>query len=298
MRIASNTVSDSIIRQIQQLTSDQAKLQLEVSTGRRITQPEDDPAAVGRVLNLQSEQRRLAQYATNASRAMTLVETSYSGLQGLKKVSDRAGELATLGSGALDATAMQTYGSEVDQLLEQALQLANSTSGNDYLYGGTVTDQPPFVATRDASGKITAITYKGNLAQAAIPLSEATSVTPTTSGTTNTGLATFLTNLITLRDNLKSGDADAVRTDQSSLATSEDMLIGSMAEMGGMQSRIEAAQAQQGDRVTSLSKLVSDESSVDLPTTIVKLNQTTTAYQAALASASKIMNLSLLDYLR
>lgn len=298
MRIASNTISDTMLRQIQQLTGEQAKLQTQISTGRRITQPEEDPAAVGRVLNLQSEQRRLAQYATNASRAMTVVETSYSGLQGLKKVSDRAGELATLGSGALDSTAMQTYASEVDQLLEQALQLGNSTSGNNYLYGGTVTDKPPFVATRDANGKITSITYQGNLEQAAIQLSEASSVTPTTSGVTNTGIGDFLNNLVTLRDKLTSGDAAGVRTVQSALTTSEDMLISSMAEIGGMQSRIEAAQSQQTDRSTSLAKLVSDESAADLPTSIVKLNQTQTAYQAALASASKIMSLSLLDYIK
>jgi len=298
MRVASNTISDTMLRQIQQLTGEQAKLQTQIATGRRITQPEEDPAAVGRVLNLQSEQRRLAQYATNASRAMTVVETSYSGLQGLKKVSDRAGELATLGSGALDSTAMQTYASEVDQLLEQALQLGNSTSGNNYLYGGTITDNPPFVATRDANGKITSITYQGNLEQASIQLSEASSVTPTTSGATNTGIGDFLNNLVTLHRRGYRGDAAGVRTVQASLTTSEDTLISAMAEIGGMQARIEAAQSQQADRVTSLAKLVSDESSADLPTSIVKLNQTTTAYQAALASASKIMSLSLLDYIK
>ncbi len=298
MRIASNTISDSMIRQIQQLTSDQAKLQLQVSTGRRITEPEDDPAAVGRVLNLQSEQRQLAQYANNTERALTLAQTSYSGLQGIKKVSDRAGELATLGTGALSADSMQTYGSEVDQLLEQGLQLANSRSGGDYLYGGTVTDTPPFVAVRDSNGKITSVSYVGNSNQAGIPLSESTNVNPTTSGATNTGLNDFLSSLITLRDSLNSGDVAAVRAAQPALQTGEDVIISSMAENGGIQTRIEAAQSQQQDRVTGLESLISGESSVDLPTTIVKLNQTTTAYQAALASASKIMNLSLLDYLK
>ena len=71
-----------------------------------------------------------------------------------------------------------------------------------------------------------------------------------------------------------------------------------MADSGGIQTRIEAAQAQQKDRVMSLELLVSNEASVDLPTTIVKLNQTQTAYQAALASAAKVMNLSLLDYIK
>jgi flagellar hook-associated protein 3 FlgL len=298
MRIASNTVNDSMVRQIQQLMTDQSKLQLQVSSGRRITQPEDDPAAVGRVLNLQTEQRQLAQYANNAARALTLSQTSFSGLQGLKKVSDRAAELATLGTGALSLDSMRIYGNEVDQLLEQALQLGNSRSGGDYVYGGTAVDAPPFVATRDAAGKITSIVFNGNTDQSSIPLSEATSVSPSTAGTTNTGIGAFLTNLISLRDALASTDIDAVRATQPDLLDAENMIIAAMADSGGMQTRIEAAQSQQKDRVMSLEQLVSNESSVDLPTTIVKLNQTQTAYQAALASAAKVMNLSLLDYLK
>jgi len=298
MRIASNTVNDTMVRQIQQLMTDQARLQLQVSSGRRITQPEDDPAAVGRVLNLQSEQRQLAQYANNSGRALTLVQTSFSGLQGLKKVSDRAAELATLGTGALSSDSMRTYGNEVDQLLEQALQLANSRSGGDYIYGGTAVDSPPFVATRDSDGKITSISYEGNTDQASIPLSEATSVSPSTTGATNTGIGDFLSDLVTLRDALISTDIDAVRASQPALLEGENLIIAAMADSGGIQTRIEAAQAQQKDRVMSLETLVSGEASVDLPTTIVKLNQTQTAYQAALASAAKVMNLSLLDYIK
>lgn len=298
MRIASNTVNDAMVRQIQQLMGDQAKLQLQVSSGRRITQPEDDPAAVGRVLNLQTEQRQLEQYADNSSRALTLAQTSFSGLQGLKKVSDRAGELATLGTGALSSDSMRTYGNEVDQLLEQALQLANSRSGGDYIYGGTAVDEPPFVATRDAGGKITSIVFNGNTDQASIPLSEATSVSPSTSGATNTGIGTYLTDLIALRDALVSTNIDAVRAVQPDMLAGENIIIAAMADSGGIQTRIEAAQSQHKDRVMGLEMLVSNEASVDLPTTIVKLNQTQTAYQAALSSAAKVMNLSLLDYLK
>jgi len=298
MRIASNTINDSMVRQIQQLMTDQAKLQLQVSSGRRITQPEDDPAAVGRVLNLQTEQRQLAQFTNNSSRALTLVQSSFSGLQGLKRVSDRAGELATLGTGALSSDSMRTYGNEVDQLLEQALQLANSRAGGDYIYGGTNVDAPPFVATRGTDGKITSIVYNGNTDQASIPLSEATSVAPSTSGATNTGIGDFLNDLVTLRQALISTDIDAVRATQADLVEGENLIIAAMADSGGIQTRIEAAQAQQKDRVMSLESLVSSEASVDLPTTIVKLNQAQTAYQAALSSAAKVMNLSLLDYIK
>ena len=298
MRISNNSVSDGIIRQIQQLTADQARLQLQVSTGRRITQPEDDPAAVGRVLDLQSEQRQIEQYGNNAARALSLAQSSFSGLQGLKRVSDRAGEIGTLGAGTLGPDGLSSYGIEVDQLIEQGLQLGNTRSGTDYIYGGTAVDVPPFVATRDSSGKIVSIANQGNASQAVIPLSEATSVAPSTSASDNGGIATFLASLIALRDSLNSGDTNAVRATRPALVSGENSIVSAMANNGGIQTRIEAAQAQQKDRTSSLASLVSTESSVDLPSTIVKLNQTQTAYQAALASAAKVMNLSLLDYLK
>ena len=283
MRIASNTVSDNIVRQIQQLSSQQAKLQNQVSTGQRISQPEDDPAAVGRVLNLESERRQLTQYGNNASTALAVAQASSSGLQAMKKISDRAGQLATLGTGVLGADAMTADATEVDQMIEQAVQTANTQFSGNYIYAGTAVAVPPVSATRDANGQVTSVAYVGNATQAAIPLSDAASVTPGTDGATNTSLADFINNLVSLRDALKSG---------------ENTLVSAIADNGGVQTRIEASQSQQTDRQTSLDALVSSEVDADMPSTIVKLTQTQTAYQAALQSAAKIMNLSLLDYIK
>jgi flagellar hook-associated protein 3 FlgL len=298
MRVSSNTVSDGIVRQIQQLSSQQAKLQNQVGTGLRISQPEDDPAAVGRVLNIISERRQLVQFGSNASRALELSRAASSGLQAAKKISDRAGELATLGTGAIGASAMAGYGAEGAQLVEQALQLANTRFNGDYIYAGSKLDTPPFVATRDANGQITSVAYQGDATQTTIPISESSSVSPTTDGTTNQGIADFINHLVSLRDALNGGSTPAVAAVQPNLATSEDLLVSTIADNGGEQTRIEASQSQQTDRTTSLDSLISSETDADLPSTLVKLNQTQTAYQAALQSASNIMKLSLLDYLK
>ena len=298
MRIASNTVSDNIVRQIQQLSSQQAKLQNQVSTGQRISQPEDDPAAVGRVLNLESERRQLTQYGNNASTALAVAQASSSGLQAMKKISDRAGQLATLGTGVLGADAMTADATEVDQMIEQAVQTANTQFSGNYIYAGTAVAVPPVSATRDANGQVTSVAYVGNATQAAIPLSDAASVTPGTDGATNTSLADFINNLVSLRDALKSGDTANVSATQANLTSSENTLVSAIADNGGVQTRIEASQSQQTDRQTSLDALVSSEVDADMPSTIVKLTQTQTAYQAALQSAAKIMNLSLLDYIK
>lgn len=298
MRIASNTVSEEIVAQIQRLGAQQAKWQSQVASGQRIAAPADDPAAAGRVLALQSEQRRVAQYQDNAARALQVSEASFSGLNSIKSVSDRASQIGTLGTGALNASQTQAYGAELNQLVEQVLQLANSKFGDDYLYAGTATAAPPFTATRDAGGHITSVAYVGNSDRAAIPLSETATVTPNTSGAINVGLGDFLNQLVALRDALNAGDPTAVGAAATAMAPAEDMLVSALAEHGGMQARIEANQSQQKDRGTDLEKLVSDEVDADLPSTVVKLTQSQTAYQAALQSAASIMNLSLLDYIR
>ncbi len=299
MRITDNTLSGTIIRQIQNLGSQQAKLQTEVSTGQRIFKPEDDPNAVGRVLNLQTEQRQITQYLSNADRALQLSQASYSTLQQIKSISDRATEIGTLGGGSISPEASKAYASEVDQLIEQTLQFTNTKFSGDYIFAGTAVSTSPFVATRDPStNQITSVAFAGNASQAPIQLSENASIAPNTSNTTNLGLRDFLNSLVALRDALTTNNTAGVSAAQTGLLSGEDNLVSALAEHGGIQSRIEANQAQQKDRADNLESLVSNETDADLPTTIVKLNQTQTAYQAALQSAANIMRISLLDYIK
>ena len=298
MRVSTNSASENIVRQIQQLGTQQAKLQTQVATGQRIFQPEDDATGMGRVLGLESERRQLTQFGRNVDRALELSQASFSGLQQIKKVSDRATEIGTLGAGPISPAASSAYASEVDQLIEHTLQLTNTRFRNDYLYAGTAVDAAPFVATRNGSGQITSVAYAGNANQTDIQLSESARIAPGTTGATNTGLRDFVNQLVALRDALTANSPAAVSAVQTNLIAGEDLLVSSLAEHGGVQTRIEANRAQLLDRVENIEKLVSTETDVDLPSAIVKLNQTQTAYQAALQSAANIMRISLLDYIR
>lgn len=298
MRIASTTVSDNVVRQIQQLGTLQSKLQAAVASGQRVTNPSDDPAAISRLINLESERRGLQQFARNADRALEISQASFSSLQQIKKLSDRAGEIGTLGAGTTNPDALNAYAAEVDQLLEQAVQLGNTRFRNDYIFAGTAVDQPAFTVTRDAGGAITAATFAGNTARQEIALSESSSVRPGTSATTNQGIGDFINRLVQLRDALRSGGSSAVAAVQDNLLAAEDLLVDSLAEQGAIQMRVEVAQTQQKTRGENLEKLVSAEADGDLASAIVALNQTQVAYQAALQSSANIMRLSLLDYIK
>lgn len=298
MRVPTRSISETAIAQLQKLGAQQAQLQKQVATNQRIFLPSDDPAAMGRMLSIDNEQNQISQFKRNIEVASNLAQASYAGLNGLNGLASRAGELATLGAGVLSPEAAQAYGSEVDQLLEQAVQLGNTRFGSDYLYAGNALDTEPFTVTRDGAGLITVAAYGGGANGGAIRLSETASIDPRTGADTNLGIRDFINQLVSLRDALNANNGAAVSTAGAALESSTDPLFAAISENGAIQLRIQVAQSQQSTRADSLEQLASAEADADLPTTVVKLSQTTTSYEAALASASKIMNLSLLDYLR
>ncbi len=297
MRIATTTTSDALISQIQNLTTRQALLQNQVSTGESFTNPSDNPDGMAQLLSLDNEQSKITQYQSNANRALSVSQASYSALTQLKTISDRAGELVTLGQGTGGAESNTAYAQEVNQMIESAVQIGNSTFGDNYLFSGTAVTTAPIVATRDSSGNVTAVAYAGNSSQGTIQLSDTSSVTAGSSSATNTGIKDFITNLISLRDALNTNSSSGLASTQTALVTSEDNLVDSLSGQGAVQTRIESNQTQQTSRSQQIQQQQSNLSSTDMATAVVKLTQTSNAYQAALASASKIMQTSLLDYL-
>jgi len=298
MRIATNSASEAVLAQLTKLSQRQAQLQTQAATGQRIFQPEDDPAAVGRILGLETERRQISQFQSNATRALEVSQSSYAGINEMKKISDRAGELVTLGAGASSPDAFKAYAKEVNQLIEQAVQLGNTKFRNDYLFSGTaVTTQPYDDSNRDAAGNLLTVSYAGNATQGTVQLSEYSSIAPGTTNATNTGMRDFITNLISLRDALNTGSSATVSGVQASLETSENLLVNALSEHGAIELRIEVNKKQQANRADNIETLVSQEADADLASTVVRLSQTSTAYEAALSSATKILQMSLLDYI-
>jgi flagellar hook-associated protein 3 FlgL len=298
MRITDNMVTNNLLAQIQQLTSQQSQLQSEVGSGLAVTQPSDNPAVFGQVVELESQNQQQTQFNNNAGQALDLANASYSGLQSMQSIYDRASQLGALGgNGTTDASSQQAYANELDQLIQQSVQVGNSQLNGNYLYAGTADSTPPFTTTLNGSGQIASVSYVGNSAQASIPLSATASVSPATSGTTNSGIATWINSMISLRDALNSGGSSAIAAANASVSSAEDTITGAVAENGAVQARIQSVQTQQQSETTELNTLISNDTNADLPTTIVQLNQTQLAYQAALQSAASIMHISILNYL-
>lgn len=311
MRVTANTFSNSLVDQLGLLTSQQNRLQTEVATGRRIQTPDDDPAAMRRVMDLQAENQSVTQYQQNIAALQTEANASYVAINSLKTVSDRANEIATLADGTKSPQELKSYATEVTQLIQQAVQLANSQQGGGYLFGGTQSDQPPFTAATDGTGLVTSVTYQGNNGVARVEIDQNVTLSAqvpgaNTSGTGPQGLITdsrtgadFFNHLIALQNHLLAGDTASIANgDRAALLHDENNLVTQIASNGALQSRLETASALATSRSMAIGGQVSNEADANLTQVIMQLNQAQNAYQAAIQSGATIMRQSLLDYLR
>lgn len=296
MRVTSNTFPNSLIGQLQHLTGKIANLQNHAATGQRIQQPSDDPAAAVRVLSFQAERSRLAQYQRNAQRAEDIVNATIAQVRNMVDVSSRANEIITLSSEILGSNALNTYAIEVNELIEQTLTAANAQFSDEPLFGGTTANSLPFEAQR-VNGRVVSVDYVGAAAGAELPISDGNRLSPYTDGATNLQIRDFLTNLIALRDALESGDSNLVKAQAPAMEASEDDLINLLSGRGALQQRLEIETKQNNARYANLAVQISRDADADLAQTIVELTQNQNAYQAALMSAGKILEHSLLDYI-
>lgn len=311
MRVTANTFPADLIRHLGSLAGQQTRLHTQASTGQRIALPEDDPGGVGRAVALQSEAGAVAQYQRNIEHQQQTAQATFSLVQALKKISDRAGEIATLADGLKSPEQLRAYGAEITQLIRQTVQIANTSRDGQFLLAGTRSSQAPFALTEDADGSVAAVVYNGNASTNEVEIAEGMTLTSqvvggNTTGTGPRGLlidaragADFFNHLISLQDHLLAGDAAGVAaTDRPQLSRDEENFVFQIALNGALQERLQVAESQARQRKADLQQNLSREVDADLAQTLVRLSQTQTAYQAALQTGGSILSLSLLDYLR
>jgi flagellar hook-associated protein 3 FlgL len=188
----------------------------------------------------------------------------------------------------------------------------NTKNNGQYLFGGTASGQAPFTVTTDSNGNVTGVTYQGNTTVAQSQISDNTTVSADVPGENTTGSgprglvsdsrygADLFNHLISLQNDLLAGNRTAVSTtDNQALLKDEDNVAYQVGNYGAVQAQLNTAASMASTRSTALSQDINNVAGADLATTLSQLSQANTAYQAALQSASTLMQLkqSLLAYL-
>jgi len=146
MRIPNLNVSQSVTQRIRDLDLERFKLDKQITTGQKISLPEDGGLTMGRVIQLDSQKSKLAQYQRNSSYATEFINAGHLNLEKLREINQRAQEVSRLAGSNLNGPAVEAYGLEIDQLIEEALNRVNSTQRGRALFAGTELE-PDFAHT-------------------------------------------------------------------------------------------------------------------------------------------------------
>jgi flagellar hook-associated protein 3 FlgL len=217
----------------------------------------------------------------------------------------RAEELAVRGAdasqGASERAAMAT---EVDQLLEETVALANTKDNGRYLLGGQETLTAPLTVTRNGAGDITAAAWNPRGVDGAMVLdvAEGVSVQTNIGGTAVLGAdtdPTFLPALLVqLRDALATNNQGAVNGVLDSLETARGRITAGRATLGSRLATIDRAQDDNDMATVATKSALSATVDADVARLAADLAQQQTVYQAALHAASQAIQPSLLEFLQ
>lgn len=300
MRVTNNmlvgTVLNNLNRNLRQLN----KLQNQMSSGKVITCPSDNPVGAVRVMGLRTTIQQQEQYANNMRDAKAWLDTSEAALGRATAILQRGRDLAVYGAnGTLAPEDKAAMAEEVDQLINELVQVANSNFEGRYIFGGQYTRETPF--TRSGVGASEAVSYAGNDGKLQWEVSPGVTVAANVSGQeafqvdAATASKTFQV-LINLRKALQGpGDpGDSLKPIDEQI----DHLLSVRASLGARSQRMEMGL----DRVSSdninLTGIQSQLEDVDLAEVTMNYAMQENVYRAALATGARTMQPSLLDFLR
>ncbi len=165
MRITSEMQTNASVRQIQANYARLAKLEEQLSSGKRILRPSDSPAEIVQVNQNNAENLRLDSHLKTIRDAGVVLQTSVDALTESREVLTHAKDIAIeVNSAAHDAASDGAFAHQIDVVLDQMLRVGNrQLPDGRYIFGGTASNAPPFVvATTDSSQRPKDVLYRGS----------------------------------------------------------------------------------------------------------------------------------------
>ena len=300
MNISSQGFANQYTHNLQTLQTNNLHYMNQIGSGHKFQTPSEAPSDASVVLRAQTSRMQISQCLKNGSYANGLANIASQTIEKMMEVNSDIGAYSVQYS-SLNTDALEGIRSTIDGLLEQMVDLGNSKQMDTFLFGGTKLTQEPFDIKRDpVTHRITKIDYVGGNDANTFSIGPNLSLNPLTEATENKQIKTALDNLLALRNAFyeEPPDSDKIRTLGNIVNQNNETIFSDiMGTLGAKLTRIEHAEQQNQFINEDLEKISSHYADINIADVMVKFQQSQFAYQAALQTGSKVLNLSLLNYL-
>lgn len=295
MRISDQQVADLRNYEVNNSYDLLTQAQTVLSSGRQINSPADNPAGTGTALSLQDELAQNAAFTATANDTQSWMQTTTNALNG---VNDTLLSVRTLGvqgaNGTLTADERQALANQVGQLIQQGIQSANATYNGQYVLSGQKTLTIPFTTT--TSGGMTSVTYQGDSGAINRELNSGQVSQVNVPG--SNALPAVFSAMSQLQTDLLAGDSATISGDLATIDKAQSGLLLAQTTAGAITNRVTAVQGSLQSQNTSLTAQWSGIVDANFAQAAVTFNERQATYQAALTAAAKVVQSSLMDFLK
>lgn len=298
MRITNKYMADNLVQAIMRSTEALAKIQEEVSTGKKVNRLSEDPISAPRILDYNALLSAADQYKKNSEFGLAWAQQTESTLGSVSEVLIRIKELAVYQStDSATAETRKATANEVWNLYQELIRLGNTKFQGRYIFSGFLTDTQPFV--KDANNTVT---YKGDTNTLSIDISEGEKIAVSLTGSEVfqgqgiSGVDIFGV-IKAVAEAMDNNDREGIAAQLDNLSNSIDQINQERAKVGSVITRLQNnIQLLEGYK-SNMTDLLSQLEDTDMADAMTRLATQQVLFQASLAAAAKVMGKSLLDFL-
>jgi len=301
MRITHRAVTQTALLGLNNNLSEVAKLQQQLTSGKKISTPSDSPTGTNQALQIRQDQSAVTQFARNISDGQSWLDATDSALTTVISQVQRVRALTVqaANTGTLSAESREAISVEVAAIRESLLGVANSSINGRALFGGVTmgsaaydTGTGAYVGAPPApDGEVVGITRR---------VTNADTIRIDVTGPEAfgaPGAGDLFAVVAGVADHVANAPG-ALAADLDALDVALDRLLSATSSVGARSARMQSAAQVNTDMQLTLASQLMDVEDIDLARTIMELSQTEVGYKAALQATAKVIQPTLVDFLR
>ncbi|SDI45043.1 flagellar hook-associated protein FlgL [Natribacillus halophilus] len=291
MRVTQSMISSQTLTNIQNNYGKLANLQEQLSTGKKINRPSQDPVAATSAMQYHTELRGIEQFQRNTSEANAWLESTDSALDTVNQALQRIREMTVQASNdTYDETQRMNMAEEVGQLITHIEDLANTQVNNKYIFNGTDSRNPPVNLAEETFPTDTDTVTVELMAGVEVPINvEAGQVFG----------EDMFADLRALENKLMDPETSDEELDAflTTIDSHVDETLRTEAEVGARMNRVAMIEDRLAEQNVIATRIMSDNEDADIAEVITELVTRESVHQASFASGARIIQPSLIDFL-
>jgi flagellar hook-associated protein 3 FlgL len=299
LRVTQNMLNNNMLRNLNQSMGNMNKLQEQLSSGKKISKPSDDPVIAARAVYYRTAGMENDQFVSNLGQVKSWLEIADKSLEEGNNVLQRVRELLIYsGDPALGIDSLKALATEITQLKDHLGTVANQSINGRYIFAGTDTLTPPYDKTAGPNGTGDFVNTNNEAVTLEVSKNIYMQINP--SGQAVFNYPTAANNVFKLLDqvitDLSNGQPATQYLDQ--LSDQIDNMVRERASLGAKQNRVELMEERLSSEGLTITTLMSNNEDADIAKVITDLKTQENVHRSALGAGARIIQPSLLDFLR